>query len=361
MILLAEELNTQNSDRNSKTAILDTLKFLFREHPDPGIHSACEWALQRSESSELVSQCLAELTPAKLSSERSWFATPLGTTMAVFRGLVEFRSGSEWTDPDRLAHQLVNPVTGRVTSTDQEPLLDRIIDRDFAVGTKEVSLRDFLRFDASFHERVKQSTSVTMDHPANRVNWYLAAEYCNWLSRTEGIEPSQWCFIPNKDGRYAEGMTLAEDYLQRTGYRMPTEAEWEYVCRAGTATPRFFGYCTELMPQFVWFRDNSREKALIVSGTLKPNGFGMFDAFGNVIEWCVDPYEGRPGPQTERVPDRERGLTVDADAWRIMRGGHLYADANNIRASDLWTFRPLVADGHYGLRLARTINRSDQP
>lgn len=246
--------------------------------------------------------------------------------------------GSDWTDPDRLANRVVDPVTAKVTTTDQEPRLSFSIPRDFAIGTREVSLREFLLFSPSFHEVINQAKSTTVDHPANRVNWYLGAEYCNWLSKQEGLPDSEWCYVPNPEGRYAAGMTLAENYLERTGYRMPTEVEWEYACRAGTTTPRFFGHCRELIPQYAWYRDNSRERALIVSGTLKPNDFGLFDIFGNVIEWCIDPYAGRPVQQEEMVVDRERGLTVDPEAWRVLRGGHLYAEENNLRASDLWTF-----------------------
>ena len=140
---------------------------------------------------------------------------------------------------------------------------------------------------------------------------------------------------------------------------MPTEAEWEYACRATTATPRFFGHCDELFPQYVWYTENSKDKALIVPGTLKPNDLGLFDVFGNVIEWCIDPYAGRPLQQPGVVPDLERGLTADAEAWRVLRGGHLYADEPNVRATDLWTFRPLTSDGHFGLRLARTLKSYD--
>ena len=120
--------------------------------------------------------------------------------LAVVRGPVAFQSGSAWTDPDRLAHRLVDPVTARVTNTDQEPLLRRTIDRDFAVGLKEVTFREFLLFDPSYNEHIQKSTSPTLEHPANRIHWYLAAQYCNWLSEQEGLDHSEWCFLPNKEG-----------------------------------------------------------------------------------------------------------------------------------------------------------------
>jgi formylglycine-generating enzyme required for sulfatase activity len=281
--------------------------------------------------------------------------TSQGITLTVVRGPITFQAGADWRDPERVANTVVDPVTAKVTQTDREPTMLRSLNRDFAIGIKEVSVAEFLLFDSKYHEKLNQFSSSTLQHPANRIHWYLAAQYCNWLSQQAGLDESQWCFIPGADGQYAEGMTLAENYLHRTGYRMPTEAEWEYACRARTNTPRFFGHCRELLPQYAWFRDNSLERALIVPGTLKPNSMGLFDVFGNVIEWCIDPYEGRPMLQPGVVPDLERGLSTDAEAWRVLRGGHLYAEANELRATDLWTFRPLVTDGHFGLRIARTL------
>src|SRR5215813_8055687 len=112
----------------------------------------------------------------------------------------------------------------------------------------------------------------------NRVSWYTAAQYCNWLSEREGIPPGQWCYPAHKDIR--EGMRLFPDALERTGYRLATEAEWEYACRAGTTTPYYFGAAEELLGRYAWYLYSSRDRSWPV-GQKRPNDLGLFDMHGN--------------------------------------------------------------------------------
>src|SRR5207245_1595842 len=111
----------------------------------------------------------------------------------------------------------------------------------------------------------------------------------NWLSKQEGLPETEWCYEPNPDGKYAEGMKLTADYLRRTGYRLPTEAEWEYACRAGAVTSRYYGQTEELLGKYAWFFGNSQELTWSV-GSLKPNDLGLFDMHGNVYCWCQERY-----------------------------------------------------------------------
>ncbi len=135
------------------------------------------------------------------------------------------------------------------------------------------------------------------------------------------------------------------DRLNRLGigtFRLPTEAEWEYACRAGSDTP-FAGPIDELG----WHAGNSDKKTHLV-GRKKPNAWGLFDMHGNVLEWCSDwygPYE--PGPQTD-----PKG--PETGSSRVRRGGGCFYSASRCRSANRDYYHPSFRYDNYGFRLAMT-------
>jgi len=168
------------------------------------------------------------------------------------------------------------------------------IPRRFAIAAKEVTVEQFQRFlklGGITIDRYQLSPSFLTKYspdpegPWIAPDWYTAAHYCNWLSEQEVLPKDQWCYIPNEVGAYAEGMSIPADVLQRTGYRLPTEAEWEFTCRAGAVTRRYYGHSIDVLDAYARYQANSKDHAWTCASLLS-NDLGLFDMLGNMFEWC---------------------------------------------------------------------------
>jgi formylglycine-generating enzyme len=169
------------------------------------------------------------------------------------------------------------------------------------------------------------------DHPVDNVSWFDAIAYCNALSRTEGLEEAYVI-----DG----GSSVRWKGLDALGYRLPTEAEWEYACRAGTTGDRYGD-----VDAVAWWEGNSGDMTHRVGQKL-PNPWGFFDMLGNVLERCWDVYETYPpGAATDPVGP------VDGD-YRVNRGGcWAYRDA---QAGERFWGKPGERCPYFGFRPVRS-------
>jgi formylglycine-generating enzyme required for sulfatase activity len=181
------------------------------------------------------------------------------------------------------------------------------------------------------------------------VSWFDAAAYCNWLSRKEGLTE---CYETNEGGKYGNGMKIKSDL---GGYRLPTEAEWEYACRAGAGTLRYYGASVDLLGQYAWYYNTSKMHAWS-SGSLMPNEFGLFDMLGNMWEWCNDIYDIYQ-PLGKTTTDNTNIRKTVYLTYRLLRGGSFSDLPEFVRSAyrDKW-YAPALHDSPFnGFRPSRTL------
>jgi formylglycine-generating enzyme required for sulfatase activity len=188
------------------------------------------------------------------------------------------------------------------------------------------------------------------DCPMGGLLWYEAAAYCNWLSEQEGIPKDQWCYA---DRPATEGMRIKENYLELVGYRLPTEPEWEFACRAGTLTSRYYGSSEVLLSSYAWYAANSQGLTWPV-GSLKPNDYGLFDMLGNVSEWCQGAYQPYVSPLPAEVSHMRDVLPVKNTSHRVGRGFCFGNDYKPVRSGNHFAEQAGNRVFSLGFRPART-------
>ncbi len=151
------------------------------------------------------------------------------------------------------------------------------------------------------------------EHPIQNVSWYDAVEYCNWLSTKESL---QKCYN-------IQGEKTTCDF-SKNGYRLPTEAEWEYAARGGQKSKGYIYAGSDNLTEVAWFDETTSLKSPAKVGTKKPNELGIYDLSGNVWEWCWDFYAGNYYSYSPKDNPKGAAHTI----YRVTRGGSWhYRDA----------------------------------
>ena len=367
LVALGDYSESQIPDQR-RLELKPILESLYESNADPGVRSSAEWLLREWELDEDLRELDSDLRSGAPKDGRKWYLTKRGEfTMSILPSPMRFQMGSP-------RYETGNWAAGVIGGEKQH--LEEI-DRTVAVATKEVTVEQFMEFarEAVIARQRKphalageewdglmKKLRPTKESAMCLVTLKEAMAFCRWLSEREGIGEDQQCYVYDPEGVPFDEATLVakEGYLNKTGYRLPTEAEWEYACRGGTESARYYGSSSELLPKYAWFRgwtDNYSRQP----GLLRPNAYGLFDSLGNGAEWCQEPYQKdyKSDPNGKRIVVDEVTKKPPAESsWHVFRGGSFLHRPENVRAA--WrnaTTHPNLPFTSF--RVARTIKASN--
>jgi formylglycine-generating enzyme required for sulfatase activity len=240
------------------------------------------------------------------------------------------------------------------------------ITRPFYIGTHEVTQSEYRQvmqtrpsaFSIAGSSRDKVPRTITNRFPVESVSWFDAIEFCNRLSIRDGLKPYYQATEETKEGDSIISAVVA--IIGGNGYRLPTEAEWEYACRAGTTTSFHYGGESRadtanvkalIVPQGYAMGPKFREVGRTVRvGSYPANAWGLYDMHGNVAEWCQDWY----GKDYYAASPVEDPMGPAEGTHRVLRGGSwLVADPSSRSASRFYHL-PREAKYYGGFRIACT-------
>ena len=213
---------------------------------------------------------------------------------------------------------------------------------DFYIGKYEVTFEEFDFFcNSTGYPKPRDGGFGRGNLPVMNVSWVGAAMYCNWMSSRFHLDKVYQITVDSN------GMKINSVNWDANGFRLPTEAEWEYAAKGGN-----FGGTTNTIEQQAWFADNSNEVPHPV-GTLEPNALGIYDMQGNSWEWCwdfyADNYYGQSPQNDPHGPDE--GLN------KVYRGGNFTATQDYLNITKRYNLNPKLKEGMIGIRLVQSTQQ----
>jgi formylglycine-generating enzyme required for sulfatase activity len=237
------------------------------------------------------------------------------------------------------------------------------IGRPYLISTTEIPIELYRQFDQEYaypvFDKGYSSEAISGLHPATGLDWYMAANFCNWLTLQQGMLAADCCFVIDADAAETSSQSgspsgsgtvstspptirLVENWRDRKGFRMPTEAEWEYSCQTEMPTVWSCGWSGEptILGAYAWYRDSiNDEYSTRRVASLKPNSIGLFDMHGNANEITLE-------QQSNAFPDDVNG------AYFAVKGGAYFSPNFNLTPSAIRR-SPLHAP-NYGFRIVQS-------
>ena len=182
-------------------------------------------------------------------------------------------------------------LMGSAFRENEQPIHEVEIDYDIAMSKFQVTVEDYMLFAQATGVEMPEEKHIHLgvNVPIRRLTWLSAVAYCKWLSEREGKT-----------------------------FRLPTEAEWEYACRAGSYAKYCFGDDETELEDYAWYKENS-EKVTHEVGLKKPNAWGFHDMHGNIWEWCADRYaenyDNASNDGSAYMVRSEKGMVLRGGAW----------------------------------------------
>lgn len=240
-----------------------------------GVHAACGWLLGRWDSPGAAA--VPSFPPP---ADRGWFVRRIGSDSLTFAILPRGRA------------VIGSPEEERFHVRD-EVVRDVVIESPVAIADREVTVG---QWNAFLQARGKTPIAEDVKLPARDLSWYEAVAFCRWLTAEAGMSEADQAYrLPEKPEYTSDGLVKNWEFdPRRPGFRLPTDAEWEAACRAGSREAYSFGNDAAWLDRYGWFLGSSERKPHRVA-TARPNRLGLFDMHGNVWEWCQDEYEAPGG------------------------------------------------------------------
>ncbi len=371
IVSAALETLVEASDRDLHTtarqSFVPLIAEIFQRNPDSGVHQAAAWVLRQWNQQPTLQQARLAVQSVAPRPGMNWHEDPQGMSWIVVGPVASFAMGN----PDANLKGAMAAVSHR-----------REIPRRWGISATEITVGEFRAFEESLMERARielegkdaeqdpaalealQRSVKRLERtianrqlgddpsvPVTNVTWIEAAAYCNWLSEQAGLDPSVWAYPPEANSLSFDDHSPADANLQ--GFRLPTAAEWEYLCRAGSQTQYYVGRTPQWLSAYEWTVENSSE-SLHPVGQLKPNWLGGFDLHGNAAEWCDDWPIVLSEEPTETIVDgrAEKYLADD----REIRGGSYRDEFGRISSYARDGDFPDAGYAWRGFRLARTYS-----